>query len=110
MLLTTNFLELGVVAARVISWQVVNMPSPCRREPAMAFRGRFQKGIFVAWQGNGRRTAGERHGNCMACVIQTRPHYVNQMGKTQSKALAERHGRGTAGEQQGNGMGTAWYV
>jgi hypothetical protein len=29
------------------------------------------------------------------------------MGKTQSKALAERHGRGTAGEQQENGMGTA---
>jgi hypothetical protein len=63
----------------------------------MALRGRFQKGIFVAWQGNG-----------MACVNQTRPHYVNQMGKTQSKALTERHGRGTAGERHGNGMGTAW--
>jgi hypothetical protein len=35
----------------------------------------------------------------MACVNQTRPHYVNQMGKTQSNDLAERHGRGTA-----------WYV
>jgi hypothetical protein len=44
----------------------------------------------------------------MACVNQTRSHYVNQMGKTQSNDLAERHGRGTAGEQQGNGMGTAW--
>jgi hypothetical protein len=52
--------------------------------------------------------AGEGHGNGMACVNQTRPHYVNQMGKTQSKALAERHGRGTAGEQEGNGRGTAW--
>jgi hypothetical protein len=51
-------------------------------------RGRFQKGIFVAWQGNG-----------MACVNQTRLHYVNQMGKTQSKSLAEQHRRGTA-----------WYV
>jgi hypothetical protein len=40
----------------------------------------------------------------MACVNQTRPHCVNQTGKTQSKALAERHGRGTAGKQQG----TAW--
>jgi hypothetical protein len=39
----------------------------------------------VAWQGNG-----------MACVNQTRPHNVNQMGKTQSKAVAERHGIGTA--------------
>jgi hypothetical protein len=37
----------------------------------------------------------------MACVNQTRPHYVNQMGKTQSKALAERHGKGTAGERHG---------
>jgi hypothetical protein len=59
----------------------------------MALRGRFQKGIFVAWQVNG-----------IACVNQTRPHYVNQIGKTQSKALAERHGRGTAGERHGNGM------
>jgi hypothetical protein len=44
----------------------------------------------------------------MACVNQTRPHNVNQMGKTQSKALAERHGKGTAGEQHGNGRGAAW--
>jgi hypothetical protein len=36
----------------------------------------------------------ERHGNCMVCVNQTWPHRVNQMGKTQSKALAERHGNG----------------
>jgi hypothetical protein len=54
----------------------------------------------------------------MVCVNQTRPHCVNQMGKTQSKPLAERHGRGTAWERhgmcepaltrQGNGSGTAW--
>ena len=37
----------------------------------------------------------------MASVNQTRPHCVNQMGKTHSKPLAERHGRG---------MGTACYV
>jgi hypothetical protein len=63
----------------------------------MALRGRLQKGTLVAWQGKG-----------MAYVNQTRPHYVNQMGKTQSHDLAERHGRETAGVQQGNGMGTAW--
>jgi hypothetical protein len=63
----------------------------------MALRGRFQKGKFVA-----------RHGNGMVCVNQTRPRCVNQMGKTQSKALAERHGRVVAGEGHGNGMGTAW--
>jgi hypothetical protein len=28
----------------------------------------------------------------MACVNQIRLHCVNQMGKTQSKPLAERHG------------------
>jgi hypothetical protein len=41
---------------------------------------------------------------------QTRPHNVNQMGKTQSKAVEKRHGRGTAGEQHGNGRRTAWEV
>jgi hypothetical protein len=58
----------------------VTLPRPCH-EPAV-------KCIFVAWQGNG-----------MVCVNQTWPHCVNQMGKTQSKPLAERHGRGTI-----------WYV
>jgi hypothetical protein len=32
----------------------------------------------------------------MASVNQTRPHCVNQMGKTHSKSLAAWHGRGTA--------------
>ena len=32
----------------------------------------------------------------MASVNQTRPHCVNQMGKTHSKPLAGRHGRGMA--------------
>ena len=32
----------------------------------------------------------------MASVNQTRPHCVNQMGKTHSKQLAARHRRGTA--------------
>jgi len=32
----------------------------------------------------------------MASVNQTRPHCVNQMGKTHSKPLAARHGGGTA--------------
>ena len=32
----------------------------------------------------------------MASVNQTQPHCVNQMGKTHSKPLATRHGRGTA--------------
>jgi len=39
----------------------------------------------------------------MGSVNQTRPHCVNQMGKTQSKPFS-----GTA--RQGNGMGAACYV
>jgi hypothetical protein len=46
----------------------------------------------------------------MTCVNQTRPHYVNQIGNTQSKALVEGHGRGMAGERRGNSIGTTWYV
>ena len=40
----------------------------------------------------------------MAIVNQTRPHCVNQMGKTNSKDLAARHGRGKAWAQLGHGM------
>ena len=36
------------------------------------------------------------YGRGMASVNQTRPHCVNQKGKTHSKPLAARHGRGTA--------------
>src|SRR5215510_996844 len=66
------------------------MTSACH-EPAV-------KGIFVAWQGNGT-----------VCVNQTRPHCVNQMGKSQSKLLAVRHGRGTAWQRKRHGRGTARY-
>lgn len=46
-------------------------------------------------------TAGTRHGHCMACVIQTRSHCVNQLGTTKSKYLATWHGRGKEGVRQG---------
>jgi hypothetical protein len=61
------------------------MPMP---RCAVALRSRFENGMVVAWHGRG-----------MACANQTWPHCVNQMGKTQYKPLAARHGRG---------MGTAW--
>jgi hypothetical protein len=86
----------------------VNMPSPCRRHHAMNLPWPWEVAYRNAHSWHGRGTAGKRHGNGMACVNQTRPHYVNQMGKTQSNDLSERHGKRTAGEQQGNGMGTAW--
>jgi hypothetical protein len=108
-LLITNFLELRVVAGRswmlagcqhavsgrpglINTYHAVPMLLACH-DPAMALRGHFQKGIFVAWQGNG-----------MVCVNQTLPHCVNQMGETQSKLVSEWHGRGTAGERHGNSM------
>jgi hypothetical protein len=51
-----------------------------------------------------RRTAWSEHG--MTSVYQTRPHCVNQTGKTHSKPLQARHGRG----RHGHGMGTPYYV
>jgi hypothetical protein len=39
---------------------------------------------------------GAGHVRSMASVNRTRPHCVNQIGKTHSKPLAARHGRGTA--------------
>jgi hypothetical protein len=57
---------------------------------AVALRSRFKNGVVVAWHGRG-----------IACVNQTRPRCVNQMGKTQSKTFS-----GAA--WQGNGMGAAW--
>ena len=54
-----------------------------------------------AWHGRGMG---------MASVNQTRPHCINQMGKTRSKPLAARHGRRTAWARHGHGMGTARYV
>jgi len=48
-------------------------------------RGLEKNGMVRAWHGSG-----------MASVNQTRPHCVNQMGKTDSKLLAARHSRRTA--------------
>jgi hypothetical protein len=47
---------------------------------------------------------GAGHGRGMASVNQTRPRCVNQMGKTHSKPLAARHGRGMAWARHGRGM------
>ena len=59
-----------------------------RRETVMLCRGLEKNGMVGAWHGHG-----------MASVNQTWPHCVNQMGKTHSKSLAARHGRGTAWER-----------
>jgi hypothetical protein len=80
MFLITIFVELRVVAGRSRTW--AGSPQAVSRRPCCA----------VAL----RRTAWSEHGMGMASVKQTRPHCVNQMGKTRSKPLASRHGRGTA--------------
>ena len=47
---------------------------------------------------------GAWHGHGMASVNQTRPHCVNQMGRTHYKPLAAGNGRGMAWSRHGNGM------
>jgi hypothetical protein len=99
-MLLITFVELRVVAGRNRTWEgrshafserqmvihtchAILMP----RSP-VALISHFLNGMVVAW-----------HGRDMACVNQTLPHCVNQMGKTQSK-----HFRGTAWARHGNGM------
>jgi hypothetical protein len=79
------------------------MPCPYRAHVALC-RGP-EKSLS---ERHSRSMARARHGRGMACVNQTRPHCVNQMGKTQSKPLAARHVM--ARERHRRGMGTAWYV
>jgi hypothetical protein len=64
-----------------------NSHIPCRSHVALCCG--LEKSLS---ERHGRGMAWERHGRGMACVNQTRPHCVNQMGKTQFKPLAERHG------------------
>ena len=82
MLLITIFVELRVVAGR--SRTRACEPTG-RLSTAVLCRNLEKKGMVRAWHGRG-----------MASVNHTRPHCVNQMGKTHSKLLAARHGRGTA--------------
>jgi hypothetical protein len=67
-------------------------PCPCRAVP-WPWEVAFKKAW--SWHGSGAAWLG------VACVNETRPHFVNKMGKTRSKPLDARHGRG---------MGTVWSV
>ena len=63
---------------------------------ATAQHGRLSTAVLChGFEKNGM--VGACHG--MASVNQTRPHCVNQMGKTHTKSLAARHGRGTSWER-----------
>jgi hypothetical protein len=92
MLLVTIFLELRV-AAEAGRQHAVPTLFACRHPAATLPRTCRERHIGGM--------AGERRWNDIVCVNQTRPHCVNQMGKSQSKPLAERHGRGTAWERHG---------
>jgi hypothetical protein len=59
-----------------------NLNIPCRSHAALC-RG-LERSLS---EGHSRGMAGERHG-----MGESRPHCANQMGKTQSRPLAERHG------------------
>jgi hypothetical protein len=88
------------------------MPLPRTRRAVpwpreVAFRKTWSwHGTGAAWarHGRGMGAARARHGRGMECVNQTRPHCVNQIGKTQSKHFLARHGWETPWAQQGNGM------
>jgi hypothetical protein len=73
------------------------VPLPCRSFP-FDFHSAAVFDSHIPW-----------HGMCelALCVNQTRPHCVNQIGNTQSKTLAERHGSETAGEWPRNSRVTA---
>jgi hypothetical protein len=64
-----------------------------RLSTAVLCCGLEKKGMVGAWH---------RHG--MASVNHTRPHCVNQIGKTHFKPLAARHGRGMAWVRHGHGV------
>ena len=78
----------------------------CSRKKPNAGRlptGRLSMAVLCrGLENNGRVSAWYGHG--MESVNQTRPHCANQMGKTNSKPSAARHGRGTAWGQHGHGM------
>jgi hypothetical protein len=88
MLLITIFVELRVVDGR--------SRTRAGSRQAVSYR--------LCWAMALRRTAWALHGYGLASVNHTRPHCVNQMGKTHSKPLAAGHGRGTTWARHGHGI------
>ena len=88
-LFSLQLLSETLLVLRRIKWDInVNVHSTAqhgRLSKVVLCCGLEKNGMVGAWHGHGT-----------ASVNQTRPHCVNQMGKTHSKPLAARHGRGTA--------------
>jgi hypothetical protein len=121
MLLITTFVELRVVAERSLTRpscphavsgrpKLIHNAMPC---PCRVVSWPWEVNLRTAWTWHGMtcvnrtrphcvnqmgktrsKPLAARHGTGMVCVNHTRPHYVNQMGKTHSKPLAARHGNG----------------
>jgi hypothetical protein len=94
-MLLINFVELRLIAER--NRTLAGRPYATSGRPMLIHTCHAHAHTYAAlWDGL-KKFLLERHGRGVACVNQTRPHCVNQMGNTQSKPLV-------------HGMGTAWYV
>jgi hypothetical protein len=103
MILVTTFVELRVVAGR--NRKRVGRPQTVSRRPMLIHPCHAvpmpHPGCALSWPWEvAFRTAW----HVTASVNQTRPICANQMGKTQSKPLAARNGRGMAWARHGHGM------
>ena len=82
-------LHSAAVSDSHLQCHVHDMLRPCRssevHSTAVLCCGLEMNGMVGAWHGHG-----------MVSVNQTRPHCVNQTGKTHSKLLSAGHDRGTA--------------
>jgi hypothetical protein len=85
MLLITTFMELHVIAGR--SRMQAGHPYAASGRPMLILTCHVMPMPRCGLE----KSLSEWHGRGMACVNQTRPHCVKQMGKTQSKPLAARH-------------------
>jgi hypothetical protein len=107
MILITTFVELGVVAGR--SRTRAGRPHAVSGRPMLIHTYHADAALCCGLEKSrserpGRGMARAGNGRGTACVNQTRLHCVNKMGKTQSKLLAARYGRGTAWARQEHSM------
>jgi hypothetical protein len=86
----------------------VPLPFPCR-SLAVPLPCRSDKGFPIWFTQCGRVWFTHKADSHIPCHGMCESNTASLCkSKTQSKPLAERHGRGTAWERHGNGMGTAW--
>ena len=97
-------LHSAAVSDSHLSCRAYAAPMPCSDHSVIlkATEEYSRLSTAVLWCGlENKCMVGAWHGHGMASVNHTRPHCVNQMGKTHSKPLAARHGMGTAWARHG---------